>query len=394
MVLILTVSLFSCSPKPEIRALIVTGQNNHNVAESSIALRSILEKTGIFTVVTATSPRKGADMSEFIIDFTPFDVVLLNYNGDSWPEETKNNFVTYVENGGGVVVVHAADNAFPDWKEYNEITGLGGWGKRNENAGSYLYVKDGNIVKDNSPGVGGTHGPQHEFLVKAFKPDHPVMKGLPAEWMHVKDELYQQLRGPAENIEILATAFADEKFKGSGRDEPILFTVSYGAGRIFHTVMGHAGTGDKFFPAMECAGFITTLQRGAEWAATGKVTQKIPEGLPGSSTSVQWKYFERMDIDVIKERIADYEIGKSTNCFIALNDLISENSGEAILIAEYHKAILAVLKSASASIEGKKILLKNYSWMATQDYQPVYEKLSADENLKDEALFAQERLNY
>ena len=220
------------------------------------------------------------------------------------------------------------------------------------------------------------------------------MKGLPAEWMHVKDELYQQLRGPAENIEILATAFADEKFKGSGRDEPILFTVSYGAGRIFHTVMGHAGTGDKFFPAMECAGFITTLQRGAEWAATGKVTQKIPEGLPGSSTSVQWKYFERMDIDVIKERIADYEIGKSTNCFIALNDLISENSGEAILIAEYHKAILAVLKSASASIEGKKILLKNYSWMATQDYQPVYEKLSADENLKDEALFAQERLNY
>jgi uncharacterized protein len=71
--------------------------------------------------------------------------------GDEWPEETRENFVTYVQNGGGVVVYHAANNAFPDWPEYNEIIGLGGWGERDENAGPYMYIEDGEVVRDNSP---------------------------------------------------------------------------------------------------------------------------------------------------------------------------------------------------------------------------------------------------
>ena len=144
-----------------------------------MVLRQILEKSGIFTVYINSSPAAGEDMSQFIVDFSPYDVVILDYTGDEWPEETRNNFIEYVQNGGGVVVYHAANNAFPEWPEYNEIIGLGGWGGRDENAGPYVHIEDGEVVSDNSPGRGGSHGQIHEFVVQAFNPSHPVLKGLP-----------------------------------------------------------------------------------------------------------------------------------------------------------------------------------------------------------------------
>ena len=94
--------------------------------------------------------------------------------------------------------------------------------------------------------------------------------------MHAADELYSRLRGPGENITLLATAYSDPDNRGSGHDEPMLMAIGYGKGRIFHTTLGHD------VPAMQCVGFITTLQRGAEWAATGKVTQKVPADFPSA----------------------------------------------------------------------------------------------------------------
>jgi len=393
-ILTLALSIFSCTPKPELRALIVTGQNNHSWRGSSAALKSILEKADIFIVDVATTPRTGRDMAPFVIDFTPYDVVVLDYTGDEWPEESKSNFLSYVENGGGVVVYHAANNAFPDWKAYNEIIGLGGWGDRDEQSGPYLYVKDGEVIRDNSAGRGGSHGPQHEFVVEAFQPEHPIMKGLPLKWLHTTDELYSQLRGPAENVEILATAYADKEFKGTERNEPMLFTVTYGAGRIFHTAMGHAGNNDLYYPAMQCAGFITTLQRGTEWAATGKVTQKVPKGLPDENASVSWEYYKYMDTKIISDEIRKYEIGKSTTCFVALKDYVTDAANNQAKMDEYNDLIIDILKSGSASKDGKKVLLKDFSWMATSAYQPIYEKLSQNPDLKDEVLFALERLSY
>lgn len=97
--------------------------------------------------------------------------------------------------------------------------------------------------------------------------------------MHGNDELYSELRGPAKNMQILATAFADSTAGGGTmRDEPMLMTINYEKGRIFHTAMGHADEGGG--PAMKCVGFIVTLQRGAEWAVTGNVTQSVPSDFP------------------------------------------------------------------------------------------------------------------
>ena len=114
------------------------------------------------------------------------------------------------------------------------------------------------------------------------------MKGIPAKWLHTRDELYQELRGPGLNMEILATAFADTNKGGTGRDEPMLFTITYGKGRIFHTVLGHVGKNTKEYPAVECLGFKVTFQRGAEWAVSGKVKQKVPADFPTLNQAARW----------------------------------------------------------------------------------------------------------
>ena len=104
---------------------------------------------------------------------------------------------------------------------------------------------------------------------------------MPTEWMHAKDELYQGQRGPAENMHILATAFAATDKSGTGTNEPMIWWIPYGKGRVFTTVMGHA-MGDDI-TAIRCIGFQTVMTRGCEWAATGQVTLPIPENFPGAS---------------------------------------------------------------------------------------------------------------
>lgn len=261
---------------PPLKALVVDGQNGHDWKSTTPVLKKLLEQTGLFAVDVATSPPKKADMSGFKPNFADYNVVVLNYQGDSWPEETKKAFVEYVENGGGVVVYHFACAAFPDWKEYNEIIGLGGWGGRNENWGPYVRWRDGQIVRDPSPGRGGGHGPAQPFQLVVREPNHPITKGLPEKFMHVTDELYGWLRGPAKNLTVLATAFAPKDLGGSGEHEPLLFTVQYGKGRVFQNALGHSAK------ELQSVAFIATFQRGAEWAATGKVTQKVPDDFPSA----------------------------------------------------------------------------------------------------------------
>ncbi len=241
-------------------------------------LKKELEATGRFAVTVVTAPPSGSDLSNFKPDFSRYKVIVSNYDAPDWPPNLRSQLEDYMRNGGGLVIVHAADNAFPDWTGFNEMAGIGGWRKRNENAGPSWYYKDGKIVSDRSPGPAGSHGARLPFLVTTRVVDHPIMKGLPASWMHAPDELYATLRGPGENMTVLATAHSDPKNHGTDRDEPILLVLKYGKGRVFHTTMGHDAT------ALSCVGFITTLQRGTEWAATGKVTQKVPATFPTAET--------------------------------------------------------------------------------------------------------------
>jgi type 1 glutamine amidotransferase len=261
------------------KALIVDGQNNHDYKSSTPHLKKLLEETGLFTVDVATSPgAKNPDLKSFRPKFDDYKVVISNYNGEPWSDETKADFEKYVKNGGGFVCVHAADNSFPEWPAFNEMIGLGGWNNRNEKSGPYLRFRDGKWVEDMTPGPGGHHGKQHEFVMTTRAPEHPIMQGLPAKWMHAKDELYDHLRGPAKDLTVLASTMSAKDTGGTGDEEPMLFARTYGKGRVFHTALGHNNGPDLL--AQQCVGFIVTFQRGTEWAATGKVTQKVPADFP------------------------------------------------------------------------------------------------------------------
>lgn len=266
------------------KALVVSGQNNHNWEVSHKVLKLILDNSGIFeTDIVLTAPA-GGDMSGFRPDFSAYDVVVLDYNGDRWPAETDAAFMEYVRGGGGVIIYHAADNAFAGWEEFNKVIALGGWEGRSEKSGPYYYLVDGKPVLDMTPGPGGSHGRQHEYPMNSRNGKHPVVKGLPEVWKHAQDELYDRMRGPANIKDLLYSSFSDASLGGSGREEPLVFTVDYGKARIFHIMIGHCGPTAEENPAMQCAGFQTLLLRGAEWAATGKVKQPVPSDFPTADT--------------------------------------------------------------------------------------------------------------
>ncbi len=275
--------------------MLLTGQSSkyHDWTKSAPLVRSHLEQTGLFSVDVVTTPPTGADMAGFRPDFSGYAAVVMVYEGAEWPEATKAAFVDYMRNGGGLVSVHDTDNAFPYWKEWNEMIGVGGWGfkadgnigARNETWGPKIRWRDGRMVLDDTTPGNATHPPRHDFLVTTRAPEHPVMQGLPPSWLHASDEIYSQLRGPAKNVTVLATALPDKaKFPtATGENEPVLMAISYGRGRVFHTTLGHVGPKDNPpFASIACAGFVVTLQRGTEWAATGRVTQKIPADFPGA----------------------------------------------------------------------------------------------------------------
>jgi len=280
----------AASAAAPIRVMLLDGEQAgayHAWQETTPYLKRMLEDAGIFQVDVVTAPPRDGDFTNFKPEFSKYQVVVANYDApdERWPDSLKTSFEQYVRNGGGFVSVHASDNAFPKWREYNLMIGVGGWRGRNENAGPHIYYQDGKLVPDTAPGSAGSHGARNPFKVGNRVTDHPITKGLPKEWMHVGDELYANLRGPGENMTILSTAFSDPANHGTGHEEPILMVIAYGKGRVFHTVMGHD------LAALNCVGFITTYQRGTEWAATGKVTQKVPSDFPtAEKTSTRKEY--------------------------------------------------------------------------------------------------------
>jgi type 1 glutamine amidotransferase len=275
-----------------LRVMLLTGESNryHDWTKSSPLVKAYLDQTGLFAVDVVTAPPKGVETSDFNPKFSNYAVVVMDYETMDWPAATKAAFADYIKNGGGLVTIHAADNSFPHWPEFNDMIGIGGWGMtptggvnaRKPTDGLKIRWRDGHAVTEDTPGGYG-HPAPHDFVVTTRTPEHPIMKGLPAAWLHPMDEIYSQLRGPAKNVTVLATAVPDRtKYKGaSGENEPMLMAISYGRGRVFHMTLGHVGPKSvpPFLP-LTCVGFIVTLQRGTEWAATGRVTQQVPADFP------------------------------------------------------------------------------------------------------------------
>ena len=296
----------------KLKALIIDGQNNHAVwPKSTVMMKQYLEDTGKFEVdvdrvrflwksereasflplagsFETEQLKKPKHDPEFNPKFSDYDVIISNFGWKAaeLTPETMKALEEYMKNGGGFVSVHSADNAWPLWLEYNKMIGLGGWGDRTEKDGPMIYFdEEGNQIRDETPGKAGVHGKQHEFPILVRSPNHPIMKGLPKSWLTSKDECYAKLRGPAENMTVLATGEDQTVKERLGQHQPMLMVIDYGQGRCFHTTLGHDT------PAFEGVGFITTFLRGCEWAATGMVTLPVPGDFP-SADAVSSRPFE------------------------------------------------------------------------------------------------------
>lgn len=312
----------SLAEEEKLNVLLLSGRNNHDWKRTSEKLVATLEASSRFSVTVSNAPEaypesrpritgkeseaEAAKISKALKeweaanrthedsladewaawrpDFASADVVVNNYNGPDWPTEVKTAFVDYVRGGGGLVNVHAANNAFHNWPEFNEMLGLA---YRPAPFGKRFVVDDatGDLVeldqaKEKGTGEKAGHGSKHEFLVVNRQVEHPILRNLPVAWMHGRDELYHGQRGPSENLEILASAFSDPEKRGSGNHEPVLWTVDYGKGCVVTTSLGHLWRSDEDTFALDCIGFQTVLARSAEWAATGQTTLKVPDGFP------------------------------------------------------------------------------------------------------------------
>jgi hypothetical protein len=322
------------SAADQIKVLIIDGVNNHDWEMTTEATKATLEHTGRFKVDVSTSPPKRAskDVWEtYHPTFSNYDVVIANFNNDCelydenpapedrahnshlprrledcsllWSEKTRADLEGFVRTGGGLVVLHGADNSWASWPAYNDMIGLGGWGGRAAGKSGYLLRKINGQWRPTSPneGLSGEHGREREFLVIHDEPSHPILRGLPGQWVHAQDELYSALRGPAKNIEVLAHAYS----RVTKEDEPILFLIRYGKGRVFHIPMGHDRMegdegdegdeswdepwdeqGDPYGTALHCVGYQTVLARGTEYVATGRVTLGIPDFFPTQEEAV------------------------------------------------------------------------------------------------------------
>ena len=255
----LTVYAQAPVPPRKIQVLILTGQDKHPWRETTPYLREILSQTGRFEVRVAEEFRNGN-----LETLVPYDVAILNYSDEkldipSWSPATKAALLAFVRSGKGLVVYHHSAASFQDWEEFEKLLGC--------------------VWRT----VGSHHSSVHDYRVDIRDTEHPITRGL-SSFMAKTDELYAGLKCRSEGeFHVLATGWDDHSLyvakpreplpTGPSRDEPLLWTVGYGSGRVFATMLGND------MRAVRTPGFVATFVRGTEWAATGAVTIAPPPEL-------------------------------------------------------------------------------------------------------------------
>ncbi len=264
-------------------ALIVDGVNNHDWEAGTRGIQALLASAGAgrFKVDVSTTPPRDAPPDAWKAwrpHFGGYDVVIVNFNGGHkddglrWPTEIEQAFERYVRDGGGVVIFHAANNAFLHWPAYNTMIGLG-W--RDPSFGPGLAIADDGTTVVKIPAGSGLppgHGPRHDFDLCVAAPIHPITKDLPHCWHHPSEQLTHGQHGPAVGLTILTYAQSEV----SHQNEPMDWINHFGKGRIYVTMLGHTWKNEPN-PNYDDPNFQTLVARGTEWAASGKVTIPAPK---------------------------------------------------------------------------------------------------------------------
>lgn len=264
-----------------IRVLVIDGFGNHDWQATTEDIKRILKSdTNIYCDVS-TVPTEGSEAwGDWLPVFADYDVVIQNTTdinvGGSWPEPAQGALEAYVTGGGGLSVFHSANNAFPEWDEYNKMIGLG-W--RKKDFGPAVQVINGKQVLIPAGEGGNTgHGKRLDTLITRMN-DHPIHSGLSQQWMAADLEIYRYARGPAENLTVISYAF-EPKTK---INFPIEWVIQYGEGRVHNSTYGHHWHTQTETPAgIRCAAFQTIYIRSIYWLAGREVSSEVPEDFPNT----------------------------------------------------------------------------------------------------------------
>jgi len=252
----------TAAPSRKLQVVIITGHDDHDWRGVTPVMRRYLDAAGIFETRIAEEFRDAGPDS-----LKGYDVAVLVYNDklpeDQWSDRSRKTLTEFVKSGKGLVVYHHSAAGFKEWPEFAEIAG-----------GNYYG--------------GAQHSPIHDFTVEFVDRDHPITHGLKKSFPESQDELYAHMQmQPSGSYHVLATAWDDHALyhgksrsplEGPGKNEPVMWTVKVGLGRVFAIMLGHSAK------AVESSGFRTTFTRGVEWAATGAVTQPAPDDMAEGGT--------------------------------------------------------------------------------------------------------------
>ena len=214
------------------RVLIIGGGSSHKFSEFFGATDSATLKSAGFSV-NYTEDRDQAASA-----LTDADVAVISVNRMFFDTPAYRKAVfDFAAKGKGLVMLHPGTwYAFSYWPELN-ATIVGGGSRGHDKLGAYK--------------------------VNAVKPDHPIMKGVPATF-DVVDELYYMNAEPEKippgtaPIEVLAESSPSQRFQ---KPHPVAWTTKHERARIVGLTLGHDER------VHDHPAFKTLLTNSVKWAS-------------------------------------------------------------------------------------------------------------------------------
>ena len=193
-----------------IKAVLVTG--GHGFDEKAVL--SFFEGLEGIDVVHAHQ-RDHSEVFEDVAQW-PYDVIVFYHMTAEISAKRQRNFIKLLEKGVGVVALHHAVGAFPDWPEYAKIIGV------------KYYLKP--EVRDGVERPRCTYEHDIDFTIHVEDAGHAVTRGLTDFQVH--DETYKGCDFEADNHVLLTSDHATS-------DKTVGWVRTYANAKICTIQMGH-----------------------------------------------------------------------------------------------------------------------------------------------------------
>jgi type 1 glutamine amidotransferase len=242
--------LLSCSVIPALgqksapsgaKVFLLSGgrRQHHGYREQALYLSGALENTGRFEV---TIGEEAAVLETPSIRKYDMLIVLADRRDPEFKFSAgqQQAIFDFVRSGRGYISIHAADNAAADW--------LPTWKEMLGGVFSHVGLPDGKTRKGS-------------YTVKVVDTASPITQGL--KDFQLKDELYYHMQMMPDVQALLTVEF-------QGTNWPVAWTRQFGAGRVFHTNLGHRDFGPDKDDPLRNPSLTKLMIQAADWVAAGR----------------------------------------------------------------------------------------------------------------------------